>query len=344
MSDSIKNTDFVALAKAETNARKRMRLLALAHFQEGHSRTDIARFLKVNRNSVNRWVANFLLHGLAGLDSVRPSGRPTHLTTEQLSQLSDYIDQQSRDTSGGRLQGLDIQAYIEKEFGVSYQIANIYRLVHQLGFSWITSRSRHPKRDELAQDLFKKFKLETILSIPGHVALSKVDVWFQDEARFGQQNTTTRLWAKRGSRPRAVQQQQFEYAYLFGAVCPATGATEALLSPVVNREMMKVHLALISARTEPGRHAVVIMDGAGWHTAECANAFSNLTMIKLPPYSPELNPIEQVWSWLRQHTLANRCFNDYNDIIDACTSAWQHFITDVDRVKSLCHRSWINLT
>jgi hypothetical protein len=61
------------------------------------------------------------------------------------------------------------------------------------------------------------------------VRLENVDVWFQDEARIGQQNTTTRLWAKTGSRPRAVKQQQFEYAHLFGAVCPATGATEALI-------------------------------------------------------------------------------------------------------------------
>ncbi|MFH6562534.1 helix-turn-helix domain-containing protein, partial [Aeromonas caviae] len=99
MSDPI---DFLALAKAETNARKRMRFLALAHFQEGHSRTDIARFLKVSRTSVNKWVSNFLLHGVAGLDSVRPPGRPAKLGAEQLSQLSEYIDQQSRLAIGGR--------------------------------------------------------------------------------------------------------------------------------------------------------------------------------------------------------------------------------------------------
>ena len=66
-----------------------------------------------------------------------------------------------------------------------------------------------------------------ILTIPWNVSLKNVDVWFQDEARFGQQNTTTRLWATKGTRPRAVKQQQFEYAYLFGVVCPATGDTEA---------------------------------------------------------------------------------------------------------------------
>jgi transposase len=176
--------------------------------------------------------------------------------------------------------------------------------------------------------------------IPGHIALDKVDIWFQDEARFGQQNTTTRLWAEKGSRPRAVKQQQFEYAYLFGAVCPATGKTEALLAPCVNKEVMIQHLEQISATTKPGRHAVVIMDGAGWHTEDIAKDIKSVSIIKLPAYSPELNPIEQVWSWLRQHHLANRCFEGYEDILNACTSAWNHFRKDSQRVIKLCSRDW----
>ena len=134
----------------------------------------------------------------------------------------------------------------------------------------------------------KKFQIELIQRIPGHIALKRVDIWFQDEARFGQQNTTTRIWATKGSRPRVVKQQQFEYAYLFGAVCPATGETEALIAPWVNKEIMQQHLELISKRTEPERHAVVIMDGAGWHTDDIAKDIVNLSIIKLPPYSPEL--------------------------------------------------------
>lgn len=77
-----------------------------------------------------------------------------------------------------------------------------------------------------------------ILNTPGHVALDPIDVWFQDEARFGQQNTTTRIWAEKGTRPRAVKQQQFEHAYLYGAVCPATGATQAIIAPHANSEFM----------------------------------------------------------------------------------------------------------
>jgi hypothetical protein len=68
--------------------------------------------------------------------------------------------------------------------------------------------------------------------IPKDHDRSSIDIWFQNDPRFGQQNTTPRLWVEKGSRPRAVRQQQFQYSYLFGAICPATGATEAIVTPM----------------------------------------------------------------------------------------------------------------
>ncbi len=191
--------------------------------------------------------------------------------------------------------------------------------------------------------ILKKFQIKTILKIPGYIALDCVDIWFQDEARFGQQNTTTRVWAETGTRPRVVQQQQFTYAYLFGAVCMSNGKTEAIIAPVSNMDVMSAHLKLISDATEAGRHAVVIMDGASWHQEYLDESFPNLSIIHLPPYSPELNPIEQVWSWLRQNEIANRSFKDYEDIVDKCTTAWNNFRSDVDRVMSLCTRDWAKM-
>ncbi|MBM4868441.1 transposase, partial [Vibrio parahaemolyticus] len=108
-------------------------------------------------------------------------------------------------------------------------------------------------------------KIETILKFPEHIALEYVDVWFQDEARFRQQNTTTRLWAEKATRPRA-EKQQFEYAYLFGSVCPRKGIGEAIVVPLVHKDIMIEHLAVTG-------HAIVVMDGARWHTEEIANDF-----------------------------------------------------------------------
>jgi transposase len=104
------------------------------------------------------------------------------------------------------------------------------------------------------------------------------------------------------------------------------------------------HLSQISKATEYGRHAVVIVDGAGWHTSDTTHQFDNVTLIKLPPYSPELNPIEQVWSWLRQHCLSNRVFKDYAEIVEQVSCAWNRFISVPKRIKTICYRDWINLT
>ncbi len=99
---------------------------------------------------------------------------------------------------------------------------------------------------------------------------------------------------------------------------------------------MRKHLAQISATTAKGRYAVFVMDGVGWHADDIEDDFHNLSILKQPPYSPELNPIEQVWSWLRQHHLANRCFENYEAIVDACSDAWNAFISDKVRVSKMC--------
>ncbi|WP_176463261.1 IS630 family transposase [Vibrio sp. 03_296] len=227
-----------------------------------------------------------------------------------------YIKAQAMDSSGGRLTGNDIHAYIVNEFGKHYHPDSSYYLLNHMGFSWITSRAKHPRQS----------------------------LQIQDEARFGQQNTTTRLWVERGSRPRVVKQQQFEYAYLFGSVCPARGIGEAMVVPWVNKNIMVEHLKQLSTVTEKGRHAVVIMDGAGWHTNDIAEPFDNVSITKLPPYSPELNPIEQVWSGLRQHYLANPSFADYEGIVSKVCRTWNSFLECSTRVRQMCSRRWIDLT
>lgn len=180
-------------------------------------------------------------------------------------------------------------------------------------------------------------------SIPKNIDLTDIDIWFQDEARFGQQNTITRIWAKTGTRPRSVRQGQFKSTYLFGAVCITNGKTEAFIAPCGNLNVMSQHLSQISMATAKKRHAVVIIDCAGYHQERLADKFENLSIVKLPPYSPELNPIEQVWSWLRQHDLANRCFKDYEDIVSKVSIAWNRFIESTNSVLQLCRRKWANV-
>ena len=154
--DNLKEIDFKKLASQQKSIQMKMRLLALSHFQDGHSRTQIAQFLKVSRTSVNKWVRLFLEEGLAGLEEKPRSGRPAFLTASQRGQLAQFIKTRSQSETGGRLIGSDIHAYIVQEFGKHYHPDSIYYLLKHMGFSWITSRSKHPKQSQQVQDDYKK--------------------------------------------------------------------------------------------------------------------------------------------------------------------------------------------
>lgn len=106
---------------------------------------------------------------------------------------------------------------------------------------------------------------------------------------------------------------------------------------------MEKHLKQISDATPAGRYALVVMDCASWHSDKLNNSFKNLAVMHLPLYSPELNPIEQVWAYLRAHDLANFAFKNYTDIVDQVSFAWIRFRYQVDHVKSLCKREWAKL-
>ncbi len=161
---------------------------------------------------------------------------------------------------------------------------------------------------------------------------------------MGQQNTCTRIWAEKGTRPRVVKQQQFESAYLFGAVCPAKDRGVALVLPIANTEAMRLHLTEISKAISKGRHGLVIVDQAAWHTTHRLEILANITLLNLPPVSPELNPVERIWEKLREDSLANRCFKNFNDIVESCCEAWNVFVNKKNNIKSLCSRCWAVLT
>jgi transposase len=113
--------------------------------------------------------------------------------------------------------------------------------------------------------------------------------------------------------------------------------------PCVNTQAMLVHLEHLSAKIPKGRHAVIVLHQAAWHTTKRLKKFDNLSLLPLPPASPELNPTEQVWQVLRDEFLANRCYKDYEDIVQTCCDAWNAFVDVPSRIKCLCSRSWANL-
>lgn len=164
-------------------------------------------------------------------------------------------------------------------------------------------------------------------------------MWFQDEARIGQQGTLTRVWGERGGRPRAVRQTEYQWAYVFGAADPRSGRSSALIAPTVSTELMSVHLRMIAEEAGDDTHVVLVLDGAGWHKAKALAVPATMTLLFLPPYAPELMPMERVWAWMRQHDLSNRVFKDAHAIDQACVQSWNKLTPD--RIKSITATDWL---
>ena len=161
---------------------------------------------------------------------------------------------------------------------------------------------------------------------------------------MGQQGTLTRLWAKRGTRPLAPRDTRYQWAYLFGAVCPGRGVAAGLVLPFADTAAMNAHLAEIAATVAPGAHAVLVLDGAGWHGGKGLVVPENISLLTLPPYAPELNPVENVWQYLRGNKLAITVFDSYDAIVDACCIAWNFFASNSDTVTSITSRSWAEVS
>ena len=177
-------------------------------------------------------------------------------------------------------------------------------------------------------------------ALPAAAEGRPVEVWFMDEARVGLQGTVTRGWAKRGTRPRALRDRRYTWAYLFGAVCPERGAGAAVVLPHVNVGAMDAHLAEISRRVAEGAHAVLVLDQAGWHTSPKLRVPGNISLLSLPPYAPESNPVEQVWAYLRANFLSHRVWDSYEAIVDACCDAWNKLMNTPERLASITRRAW----
>jgi transposase len=157
--------------------------------------------------------------------------------------------------------------------------------------------------------------------------------------RVGQKTQRTRIWARKGTRPRQVTDLRTGCVYLFGAICPERQTGAAVVMQRADTQGMQHHLDEISATVAPSAHAGLVLDQAAWHTTAKLKTPDNITFLPLPPRSPELNPAENVWACLGQRWLSNHIFADY----DAVCDAWNRFSTKPGRIASIGSRQWARI-
>jgi transposase len=163
-------------------------------------------------------------------------------------------------------------------------------------------------------------------------------VFFFDEGRFGFQPVTGRHWARKGVRPTVTVRPGYQNFYVYSAVSPVTGEEVSLFLPWVNTEMMNMFLAHLSQILDR-RKCLLVMDQAGWHLSADLKIPWNIELAFLPPYSPELNPVERLWQWLKRHALRNRCHESLRAMMDAVQDCLQ--AAPPSFFKSLCRCGYL---
>jgi len=129
--------------------------------------------------------------------------------------------------------------------------------------------------------------------------------------------------------------------YVLGAVCPQTGISVGLVCPNLNTNSVNAFFREFEKETDPSRHIVMIWDQAGFHTCKNLKLPPNITIIPLPPYSPQLNPVEKLWQYLRRHYWSNRVYKDYDALRLAAVEAWQNTCLDTSKIKSICRTKYV---
>ncbi len=341
--ESFEEDELLKLYRTEKDARMSRRLLSLYHLRSGKKLSEVMDITLASECSIRVWVKKYVEAGFLGLLELDGRGRYPKIPKEQELKVKNRIIELQNMRDGGRVTGLELQQVLADEFEVNYCLRSVYVLLDRLGFSWISCRSKHPKSSQEAIDTFKKDFPDIVDEIKEKNLGLKFEIWWQDEMRIGQQGSLSRVWAARGTRPRVVRQRQFLSTYIFGACCPDKDKSCGLILPRVDTDMMQIHLQEISKSVEKDYHALILVDRASWHTTEQIQLPKNITLIPLPPYSPELNPMEQLWQQLRKIKLSNASYDGYEEIVSAAVEAWTTFTDQSGAVKRLCSRDWAKI-
>jgi transposase len=222
--DHLPLSELKRLERVEKDADRAKRLRIVILGIEGWTAPAVAMAVGLTRRICQRWVRRYNDDGLAGLDDRRGHEPRLPLSPEDQERIRQRLDAgPTPEDEVCSLRGKDVQRILAQEFRLLRSLAGVYHLLHRLGYSYLRPRPRHRRADPDKQAAFLTAWPDRLRAIAAAQPAQRLRIYFQDESRFGQQGTTTNVWAKRGSRPTAIRQTEYEYLWVLGVVCPETG-------------------------------------------------------------------------------------------------------------------------
>lgn len=323
----------------------RDRIEAVILRKSHHSFEEISHKLGYSKSWSLKWCHRYKTHGVKGLFDDDRSGRPSFLNEDDEARFLDRIQKGPQEKDGVSVfTAKSIQQILLNEFNITYSYKSIYNILHRLDLSRIRPRPRHEKNDPEKMKFWKSSILPSFYrKVVENNPSKKIEFWFQDETRFGNKTQISAIWAEKGSSPRIQKQIGFKNAYIFGAVNPNNGNSAGLVFSNCDSEMMNYHLSLIGSVVPAQSHAILILDQAGFHSkCKALDLPMNLSLLNLPPYSPELNPMELLWLYIKSHYLKNRLLKKDEDLLELGCELWNRLTPEI--IKSVANVSYLSVT
>jgi transposase len=322
--------------RCATDARDKERLQVVLWATSGqHTLEELARLAGRARSTIQVWLDNFTDGGLSRLlEREAPPGKPSPVAEANVqAQLQAGLKVGRWRTAG------QVAAWLKEAHGIERATKSLYYWLGKAGGALRVPRPCHVKQDPVATAAFRA-ELEQNLAKLNLPKDRTVKIWVADESRFGLHTQSRRCWALRGQRVVRAQEQRYEWEYVYGAVEVVEGLAQFQFLPSVSLELSRGFLQQIAA-SDPQAEHVVIWDQAGFHPRH-GDAFlpARIHLLPLPPYSPELNPVEGLWDQTQDVT-CNRHFDDLDQLEEALTEALRPFWETPARVLSLVHH-WLH--
>ena len=271
----------------------------------------------------------------------QPPGAPPLLTPEQQQKLRERLNEPPDD--GGMWTGPKVAEWIAQEIGrEKVWPQRGWDYLKRLGFSWQRPRPRHTQGDPVAQEAFKQRSRDRFEQLQIENPEATVEFWAFDEHRLGLKPILKKVWSPVGERPIAMVNPRYEWLYVYGYVRPLTGATEWNLIPRVNQDWFEASLEDFAQAVGAGKDKIILLqvDQARWHTTEKLEVPEGIELILQPPYSPELQPSERLWS-LVDEPLVNKAIESLERLeeilVERCCVLSQKF---QEQIRRLTHFHW----
>ena len=280
------------------------------------------------RSSIQQWIDRYEAGGLSRLlEQKKAPGQKSPLQEPALqAQIQEGLKKGMWRTAG------QLAAWLEQTHGIRRAANSLYYWLGKVGGALQVPRPAHVKQDSAARAEFRAHLLDKLQALP-LPAGRPVKVWMADECRVGLHTLSRRCWGLRGHRVVVPRQHRYEWEYVYGAVEVVQGQSQFRLMPSVSLDFSGGFLEQIAASDSAAEH-VVIWDQAGFHPGPEAAVPARIHLLPLPPYSPELNPVEGLWDQLKD-ALGNRLFETLEALEAAVTDALRPFWESRDKVLSL---------